>query len=164
MGGMALGAQGPERAQRVELSCRCSSGVSVGEGGDGVGVGAVFDRGVLDDLAAALDESELDAYLALLESTILPRVAQMLRHVAVGEVEGLLESAHALTGGAGCYGLVALSAAARAVEADARAVRLDALKEAVAEVAALVEVSLTAVARWREAGKEQAAKGVVVSP
>ena len=116
---------------------------------DGAGVSAVFDPGVLDDLATVLDDAELDAYLALLEPTVTPRVERLARQMEAGEWTGVLETAHALAGGAACYGLTALSAAARVVESGARTCHVELLREAVAEARDLVEASLAAVSRWR---------------
>ncbi|MEI6985596.1 MAG: Hpt domain-containing protein [Rhodospirillaceae bacterium] len=109
----------------------------------------VFDSGVLDDLATVLDDVELDAYLVLLESTVLPRVAQLQVQLAAGEYEGMEATAHGLNGGAGCYGLVALSAHARLIEVSVRVGDLWILPNAVAEVAEMVAASLTAVTSWR---------------
>lgn len=110
---------------------------------------AVFDPCILDDLATVLDDAELDAYLALLEPTVGPRVERLGGLLEAGEWVGLLETAHALAGGAACYGLIALSAAARAVESGARATQVETLRGAVTEARDLVEESLSAVSRWR---------------
>ncbi len=109
----------------------------------------VFDRAVLDELASMLDDAEIDAYLALLEPTVAPRVAALLRQVEAGEINGMVETAHALAGGAACYGLSALSAAARMVEYGARSEPQAALCRVIGAAAGLVEMSLSAVFRWR---------------
>ena len=109
----------------------------------------IFDRGILDELASMLDDDELDSYLALLEPTVAPRVKRLRRLLEDGEINGLIETAHALTGGAACYGLAALSAVARRIENGAREEPKEILHRAIDEAAALVEVSLSAVLRWR---------------
>ena len=110
---------------------------------------ALFDRGILDELASMLDDDEIDSYLALLEPTVTPRVEKLLRQQEAGEINGVVETAHALAGGAACYGLLALSAVARLVETGARSEPREALYRAVTEAANLVEASLAAVFRWR---------------
>ena len=121
--------------------------------GDCGSTSAVFDRSVLDDLASMLDVEELDAYLALLEPTVAPRIEKLFSDLDEGNLVGLLETAHALTGGAACYGLTALSEAARTIEQGARAapraVQLELLRQAVAAAAGLLDSSLVAVRRWR---------------
>ena len=109
----------------------------------------VFDRGILDDLATMLDDHELDAYLALLEPTVAPRIEKLAFQLEAGNLAGLLETAHALAGGAACYGLTALTEAARMVERAARATQKEAVHEAVTAAAGLVDASLIAVRRWR---------------
>ncbi|MEI6560266.1 MAG: Hpt domain-containing protein [Rhodospirillaceae bacterium] len=109
----------------------------------------VFDRGILDELASMLDDPELDAYLALLEPTVAPRLDKLARQFEAGERGGMMETAHALAGGAACYGLRALSLVARRLENGALSEPKEALGQAIAEAAALVEASLSAVARWR---------------
>ena len=121
--------------------CRDHAGCGVSEG--------VFDRGILDELASMLDDAELESYLALLEPTVTPRVEKLRRQFEAGEVGGLVETAHALAGGAACYGLSALSAVARQVENGARSEPRETLYRAVAEAADLVDASLSAVFRWR---------------
>jgi HPt (histidine-containing phosphotransfer) domain-containing protein len=110
----------------------------------------VFDRTILDELADMLDDDEeLDGYLALLEPTVRPRITTLVRQSAAGEMAGLLVTAHALAGGAACYGLTALSAAARQVEDGARNAQPEAAHRGVAEAVRLAEASLTAVSYWR---------------
>ena len=109
----------------------------------------IFDRGILDELASMLDDDELDSYLALLEPTVAPRVKRLRRLLEDGEFNGLVETAHALTGGAACYGLAALSAVARRIENGAREEPKEILFRAIDEAVALAEASLSAVLRWR---------------
>ncbi len=111
---------------------------------------AIFDCTILDELADMLDDDqELDSYLALLEPTVRPRVAALVRQSAAGELAGMLMTAHALAGGAACYGLCALSAAARQAEEGARTAHPEEAHQGVLEAVALVEASLSAVSRWR---------------
>lgn len=110
---------------------------------------AVFDRGILDELASMLDDDEIDSYIALLEPTVTPRVEKLLCQLEAGEISGVVETAHALAGGAACYGLSALSAVARLVETGARSESRDTIHRAVTEAANLVDASLSAVFRWR---------------
>ncbi len=116
--------------------------------GCGVSEG-VFDRGILDELASMLDDAELESYLALLEPTVTPRVEKLRRQFEAGEVGELVETAHALAGGAACYGLSRLSAVARQVENGARSEPRETLYRAVVEATDLVDASLSAVFRWR---------------
>jgi HPt (histidine-containing phosphotransfer) domain-containing protein len=109
----------------------------------------IFDRGILDDLGDVLDDGEIDSYLALLRPTVVPRVALLVRQIESDQREGLLEVAHALSGGAACYGLVALSAAARIAERSAAAAQWEVVARAVADAAAVVDASLVAVEQWR---------------
>ena len=113
---------------------------------------AIFDCTILDELADMLDDDqELDSYLALLEPTVRPRVAALVRQSAAGELAGMLMTAHALAGGSACYGLCALSAAARQAEEGARTADPGEARQGVLEAVALVETSLSAVSRWRSA-------------
>ncbi len=110
----------------------------------------VFDCTILDELAEMLDDDEeLDGYLALLEPTVRPRITTLTRQIAMGEMAGLLVTAHALAGGAACYGLCALSAAARRVEEGARTAQPEMARKGVTEAVRLVEASLSAVSSWR---------------
>ncbi len=119
------------------------------DGTDGAVVPPVFDRSVLEELAGMIDDEELESYLALLEATVRPRVASLEHHLAAGDTRGMLATAHALAGGAACYGLAGLSAVARRIETGARNRQLEAAGCAVAEASALVEASLAAVWQWR---------------
>ena len=110
---------------------------------------SVFDTGILDDLASELDLGELEAYLALLEPTVTPRLDKMARQLEAEDLDGLVHTAHALAGGSACYGLAALSAVARRIEIGARCEGRDTLARAIAEAAALARDSLAAVVRWR---------------
>ena len=110
---------------------------------------SIFDTGILDDLASELDEVELEAYLALLEPTVAPRLDRMAVQLEAEDLDGLVHTAHALAGGSACYGLAALSAVARRIEIGARSEERDALARAIAEAAVLARESLAAVVRWR---------------
>ena len=141
------------RAWRGETCFQCNCGVSA----------RVFDRGILDELASMLDDDELDSYLALLEPTVAPRVDKLSHQLEAGDVTGMVETAHALAGGAACYGLSALSAVARLVEHGARTEPRETIFRAVAEAAGLVEASLAAVFRWRCRSRATRAGGLAPS-
>ena len=127
----------------------------------GCGAGEwVFDRGVLDELASMLDDDELDSYLALLEPTVAPRVEKLLRQFEAGDDAGMVETAHALAGGAACYGLAALSGLARQVENGVRNQPGEVTYRAISEAAGLVEASLSAVFRWRCRSRVDRAGGI----
>jgi len=128
----ALSDWGHARSWRGETCDRCDCGV--GE--------RVFDRGILDELASMLDDDELDSYLALLEPTVAPRVEKLLRLLEAGDATGMVETAHALAGGAACYGLSALSMLARQVENGVRSEPRETIYRAIAEAAGLVDESL----------------------
>ncbi len=143
-------------------------GPEKGQGGRDGDRGLVFDDSVLDDLADILDVAELDSYLALLEPTVRPRVEALVAQLEAGDESGLLVTAHALSGGAACYGLIALSAAARQIEAATRGAQPDVVCRGVADASALVEASLAAVWLWRgrvRTGDDEASfSEVVVAP
>jgi HPt (histidine-containing phosphotransfer) domain-containing protein len=156
---MALAVSGSANRETAGLNKRGDDGeggVTAGEqtGDDAVRAGfgdaLVFDPTILDELADMLDDDgELDGYLALLEPTVRPRINTLVRQSAAGEMAGLLVTAHALAGGAACYGLIALSAAARRVEDGARMAQPEAARKGVAEAARLMDASLAAVSHWR---------------
>ncbi|MEI8396608.1 MAG: hypothetical protein WCF85_17890, partial [Rhodospirillaceae bacterium] len=60
----------------------------------------------------------------------------------------LLKTAHALSGGAGCYGLIALSSGARFIENSVNTATAESLSRAIAEIAGLLAGSLAEVAHW----------------
>lgn len=149
----ASSAWGHARSWRSETCDQCDCGV----------VDRVFDRGILDELASMLDDDELDSYLALLEPTVAPRVEKLVRQFEAGDATGIVETAHALAGGAACYGLSALSALARQVENGVRSEPREAIYRAISEASGLVEESLAAVFRWRCRFRADRAGGIVPS-
>ncbi|MEI8395907.1 MAG: hypothetical protein WCF85_14295 [Rhodospirillaceae bacterium] len=59
----------------------------------------IFDRSVLDELAEVLNESELVAYLELLDSTVVPRVALLRQLFEKGDKSELYQSQEVMTRG-----------------------------------------------------------------
>ncbi len=96
-----------------------------------------------------LDDEELDSYIALLAPTILPRVETLRCQLEADNLSGMVETAHALSGGSACYGLFALSSVARQVENGARSEPAESLRRLIRDAAVLVDDSLSAVLRWR---------------
>lgn len=119
-----------------------------GIGGRRSEVAGLFDRRVLDDLADALTPAELAEYLALLHPTVKRRLHDLLSFQDRINWDEFHHAAHALAGGAACYGLTGLSAAARRLETAARIRDQLALKGLLEELVALTEPSLDVVADW----------------
>ncbi len=109
----------------------------------------VFDGSILDEMASMMDDDELDSYIALLAPTVVPRIEGLRDQLEGGDMNGLVETAHALTGGAACYGLCALSTVARQIETRAHSESAEALCRMICQAASLVDESLAAVMGWR---------------